>query len=111
MKALQKRIKCYSVIVLRLTRTKTLNFHESGLYKRLLAFFEKNEAVYRKQFGFRAKHSTDHAFLSILDKMQHAMENNEFSCGVFLDLSKAFDTVHDNVPMGKSKYYGIRGIA
>ena len=61
---------------------------------RLVTFLDKNSIFYDKQFGFRAKHSTDHAILSIIDKIQTAIENRELSCGIFLDFSKTFDIVN-----------------
>ena len=69
------------------------------MYKRVLHFLEMNKVIYSKQFGFRAKHSTDHAILSIIDLIQQAIDCHEFSCGtcIFLDFSKAFDTVNHNL--------------
>ena len=48
---------------------------------------------FKAQFGFRAKHSTIQAVSLITDKIQKAIEEGLFSCGVFLDFSKAFDTI------------------
>ena len=44
------------------------------------------------QIGFRARHSTDHAILNIIDKNQHAIDSRDISCGIFPDFSKACDT-------------------
>ena len=84
---------------------------EKLMYKRLLDFIEKRNIFYNKQFGFRSNHSTDHAILSIIDKIQKAIDERNFSCGLFLDLSKAFDTVNHKILINKLKNYGIRGVA
>ena len=83
---------------------------EKLMCSRLLSFLDKNNVFYDKQFGFRAKHSTDHAILSIVDKIQTAIDNRDLSCGIFLDFSKAFDTVNHDILIEKLDYYGIRGI-
>lgn len=57
--------------------------------KRLLNFLEKNNVSFKNQFGFRTKHSTDHAVLSIIEKIQTAIDTQKYSCGIFLDFSKA----------------------
>ena len=52
-----------------------------------------------------------HAALSIIDKIQNAIEDGNYCCGIFLDLSKAFDTVNHQILLQKLEYYGIRGMA
>ena len=51
------------------------------------------------------------AILSITDKIQCAIEEGAYSCGIFLDLSKAFDTVNHEILIQKLDHYGIRGVA
>ena len=59
------------------------------MYKRLVTFLEKNHVIFQGQFGFHS--STTHAILLIVDKIQKAIENKMYSCGILiLDLSKAF---------------------
>ena len=59
------------------------------MYNRLVDFLTKRNIIYNKQFGFRAHHSTDHAILSIIDKIQKAIDDRDYSCGIFLDFSKS----------------------
>ena len=84
---------------------------EKIVYNRLSNFLEKMNIIYAKQFGFRSHHSTEHAILSIVDKIHEGIEKGMFSCGIFLDFSKAFDTVNHAILVRKLEHYGIRGIA
>ena len=84
---------------------------EKLMYTRLINFLEQKCILYDKQFGFRSHHSTEHAILTITDKIQNAIENRNYSCGIFLDFSKAFDTVHHGILINKLEKYGIRGVA
>ena len=72
------------------------------MYNRIVNYLKNKSILYEKQFGFRAKHSTNHAILSIVDNIQRAIENKELSCGVFLDFSKAFDTVNHSILIKKT---------
>ena len=64
------------------------------------------------QFGFRKKYSTAYAINNIYDKIIKNIDKDQFSCCLFLDLSKAFVTVDHNILLLKmNKYFGIRGIA
>ena len=63
------------------------------------------------KFGFRENHSTNHAIISIIQKIQDAIQNNKFSIGVFIDLQKAFDTVNHSILLEKLNHYGISGIS
>ena len=84
---------------------------EKLMYKRLISFIDKYNILYDKQFGFREKHSTVQAILLITDQIRNAIEDGLYSCGIFLDFSKAFDTVNHSILTNKLEHYGIRGIA
>ena len=83
---------------------------EKLMYNRLVSFITKCNTIYPGQFGFRANHSTEQALLLMTDKIQKVIEVNKYSCGIFLDLRKAFDAVNHNILLAKLYNYGIRGI-
>ena len=84
---------------------------ERVMYSRLLAFPETFKILYQHQYGFRRKHSTYMALMVLIDKITKALENGEFIIGVFLDFTKAFDTVNHEILSDKLSHYGIRGPA
>ena len=49
--------------------------------------------------------------IDMVDKITAAMDANRFSIGIFLDLSKAFDTINHKILLEKLNHYGIRGVA
>ena len=63
------------------------------------------------RYGFRSGHSTYLALLQLYNKISSAIDKNEFTIGIFFDLSKAFDTVSHDILFDKLQHYGIRGTA
>ena len=72
-------------------------------------FIEENGLFYSNQFGFRKSHGTNHAIISLVEKVSKALDTGKFVIGVFLDLRKAFDTVNHDILIKKLESYGIRG--
>ena len=83
---------------------------ERLMYNRLLSFVNKCKLLYEYQFGFRCGHSPELAPTCLVDKISNALENGEYVLGLFLDFSKAFDTVNHDILFEKLEYLGIRGI-
>ena len=62
------------------------------------------------QYGFRKDHSTSLALLDLYNKISSGIDIKEFTVGIFLDLSKAFDTIDHCILFDKLQHYGIRGV-
>ena len=62
------------------------------------------------QYGFRRNYSTYMALIDFVDNLSQSIDNNEHTIGIFVDLSKAFDTVDHKILISKLNHYGIRGI-
>lgn len=84
---------------------------ERLVYNHLLNYLDKCGILTEHQYGFRKNHSTSLALVQLYDKISSVIERNEFTIGIFLDLSKAFDTVNHNILFAKIQHYGIRGKA
>ena len=72
------------------------------MYNRLYDYFTANSILFKKQFGSRTGHSTEHALLELIDQIYDSFNDNN-SLGIFVDLSKNFDTVDLSMLLKKNK--------
>ena len=80
---------------------------ERIMYNRLYKFLIENKILYQKQFGFQNAHSTEHAILQLVNQITEPFSQGKYTLGIFLDFSKAFDTVNHNILLEKLKAYSI----
>ena len=79
-------------------------------YNRLIEFINENGLLCEYQFGFQKGKSTSMALVTLIDKVTEALDTGECIIGVFLDFSKAFDTVDHDISLQKLTLYGIQDI-
>lgn len=83
---------------------------EKLICKQLVNYIEKHQILNQFQFGFRKGKSTEQAIIEITENLRKSIDNNLYTCGVFLDFAKAFDTVNHQILLMKLEKYGIRGV-
>ena len=80
---------------------------ERIMYSRLQKYLKDQNILYDKQFGFKTGHSTDYAIAQLVDQIYEPFEKSEYTLGLFIDLSKTFDTVDHSILLRKLELYGI----
>lgn len=82
---------------------------EAIVFQQVYDYLTSNDLLYTSQYGFRKLHSTELATLELTDRINYSLDNNEIPLAIFLDLSKAFDTIDHTILLHKLEYYGIHG--
>ena len=84
---------------------------EKLISTRLVNYLEHNKLLTDCQHGFRENHSTESAILQFVSNAYKYLDNKYLVAGVYLDLSKAFDSLNHKILLDKLEHIGIRGIA
>ena len=79
------------------------------LYNRVYKFFDTFNLFSKYQFGFLKKKGIEQAALNLIFDINKANQNDETTCAIFIDLTKAFDCVDHNILLMKLYRYGFRG--
>lgn len=82
------------------------------MYQRVKAFIDKNDILFiinKSQYGFREKDTTQHAAIDIVNITQNNTDLKLYTFGIFLDLKKAFDTVHHSLLLKQTQSLWYQG--
>lgn len=85
--------------------------YETAISNRLNQYLSKSNFFYDAQFGFRRNHSTNQAIIAFSNYVTEAIDERLVAAAVFIDLSKAFDTINHSILLRKLHNYGVRGNA
>ena len=103
----QNNIDNYRPITILPTISKIL---EKCVHSQLMMYLETNKFLSINQFGFRSKRSTELATTLFTDNIRKAMDKGEMTGAVYIDLSKAFDTISHCAIITKLNEYGVRSV-
>ena len=80
---------------------------EKIVFNQLYNYFSEQNLFFMSQYGFRRDHSTEFATLELTNRIHEHLNNGLNPITVYMDLSKAFDTINHKILLTKLKHYGI----
>ena len=76
----------------------------------MYTYFNTNSLLAEQQYGFRKNHSTEYAAIKLVDYVIKEMESGKLPCALYIDLSKAFDTLSFDIIIGKLRHYDVADV-
>ena len=80
---------------------------ECIIYDQLYAHFDNNNILSEEQYGFRTKYSTELAAVKLVDYIKNEIDGKYTHVNIYIDISKAFDTLNFDILLHKLHYYGV----
>ena len=81
---------------------------ERCIFNQLMFYFTNNNMISSKQYGFRPGFTTSDCLIDLIEEITSSLDKGLYVISLFLDLSKAFDTVNHQILLNKLKYYGLQ---
>ena len=99
------------IVTLYLSNPLPFYIFEIIIFNQINDHFTSHDLYYNGQYGFREKHSTQLAALELIVRITHELDMGNTPINIFIDLSKAADTLDHAILISKLQHYGITGAA